>query len=183
MIDEVVLRRIGRALIELHDDIRAQLLLDLHVRFGGPANLRAIVDRLEREPIFIELQRIGERKNLEPAAIGEDRTGIVHERMKPARLFDKIRTRPKRKMVRVRQDDLRADLMERLGANALYRCTCSNGHEQRRFHDAMRCFEAARTRVAARGFERVIEERHYEHSGKAVTKSSKSSSEPCFIAR
>ena len=37
----------------------------------------------------------------------------------------------------------------------------------------MRCFEAACARVAARGSERVIEKRHYEHSGKAVTKSSR----------
>ena len=99
--------RVGRALIELHDDIGAQLLLDAHVVLGRPEVPRAVDYRAKANPLIRKLQRVGETEDLEPARIGEDASVPVHEAVQAAGLLDDVRAGAQEQMVRVGQHHLR----------------------------------------------------------------------------
>ena len=74
----VVLPFVGRgALIESHDDIRAQLFLHLDGFFGGEAVGRAVDVAFEGDPVFIDLAHIGQGENLETARIGQHRAAAI----------------------------------------------------------------------------------------------------------
>lgn len=70
--------RIG-ALIERHDDISAEFLLNLDRFFGSQPTVGAIDVALECDPVFIYFTSIGKRKNLVPTRISEDRSGPGHK--------------------------------------------------------------------------------------------------------
>ena len=54
-LDKFTCRRIRRTLIELHNYVGAQFLLNVHIGLWSPANLAAIIDRRKRYAIIVEL--------------------------------------------------------------------------------------------------------------------------------
>ena len=76
---ERLLGRVRRALVQLHGDVGAQLLLDGHVALGRPTHLRAVVDGAEREALVVQLERVGQAEHLEPARVSEHGAVVVHE--------------------------------------------------------------------------------------------------------
>ncbi len=66
-------------LVKGHDDIRAEVLLDLDGAFRCEAVARAVDVRFESDAILIDLARFGERKDLETARVGQHGSGPLHE--------------------------------------------------------------------------------------------------------
>ncbi len=61
---------------------------------------------LEGRTLFGDLAQLLERKNLEAAAVGQDRARPVHEGMKPAKTAHPFRTRPQHQMIGVAQHNV-----------------------------------------------------------------------------
>ena len=137
---------VRRALIELHDDIGADLLLDAHIVLGCPTVLAAVYDRREVDPVGIELERVCQREDLETAAIGEDGFIPAHELMDAAGAFDDVGSRAVVEMVGVGEDDLRPELFERVGHHAFDGSGGSHRHEDGGLDIAMRRMEATPAR-------------------------------------
>ena len=67
--------------------------------------------RMETASLFGQFAAIGQRKDLETAAVGQDRTVPRAEAVQAARLFEDIRSRTQVKVVGIPQDNLRPDLL------------------------------------------------------------------------
>ena len=146
---ERALGGIRRALVQLHGDVGAQLLLDAHVVLGRPAHLGAVVDGAEREPVVVQLQRVGQAEHLEAARIGEHGAVVVHERMHAAGLGHHVRAGAQRQVVRVRQHHLGVQVAQLSHRHALDRRARAHGHEHGRAERAVRRLVGKRAGVAA----------------------------------
>ena len=132
-------RRIANALIELHHNVGADALLDVHVALGRPTVLAAvIITRVERDAVGIGLHHVIEAEQLEPARIGEHGAVVVHELLHAAGLFDNVDARAHVQVIRVRKHDLAVELAQLRRGDALHRCVRANRHEHGRVHRAMR---------------------------------------------
>lgn len=138
---------IRRTLVELHNDVGAQLLLNVHVVFRRPADFVSIVDRGERYAVVIKLARVLKGEDLKSTRIGKHWAIIGAKLMKATCLGNQIGAGAHCQVVGVRQHNLRTDLLQRLRANALHRSAGSNGHEQRGFNRTVCRFERTRTSV------------------------------------
>ena len=159
-LDELARRRVRRALVELHGDVGAKRFLDAHVLLGRPTHIAAVVNRTESDAVVVELARIGERENLEPARVGKHRPVVIHELMHPAGLRDHIFTGTLREMVGVCKHHLRFQLAKLRRGDAFHRCRRADGHKHGRVEIAMRRREGERAGVAAFGVARAVEKRH-----------------------
>jgi len=63
-----------RALVERHDDVAADLLLDSHHAFRRQPVFGAVDVRAKRSAAVIDPPQTAEAEDLKAAAIGEDRT-------------------------------------------------------------------------------------------------------------
>jgi len=84
----------GCTFVETHDDVRAQVLLDLDGALGGEAVERPVQVRAEGHPLVIDLVDRAEAPDLEPPAVGQDRAIPAHEAVQPAHLVDNVVARP-----------------------------------------------------------------------------------------
>ena len=79
---------IARAtLVERHDDVGTDGTLDVHYLLWCKEVLRTVDMRAELGALFMQFAVIGEGKDLEPSAIGEDRAFPPIELMQSAHLF------------------------------------------------------------------------------------------------
>ena len=101
--DERLLSRIRGALIQLHDDVSPDELLDAHVLFGSPEDASAVIDALELNAVIGELHRISKAEHLEAPRICEHGPRVVHESVNTARFGHHVRARAQGQMVGVRQ--------------------------------------------------------------------------------
>ena len=69
----------GRALIEGHDDVRAQRALDVHYAFGREQVARAVDVTLEEHTIVAHLVDGRQTEHLEAARVGQDGHWPMHE--------------------------------------------------------------------------------------------------------
>jgi hypothetical protein len=74
--------RIRRALVERHDDVGAERLLDLDRALGVSSSGRAVDLAREAHAAVGDLG-LRQREHLEAAAVGEDRSVPAHERVQP----------------------------------------------------------------------------------------------------
>src|ERR1035437_7740468 len=124
-----VLRRMFGALVELHDDVGAKADL------GGDGALRteemrgAVEVRAERHAVFRDLAQIAEAEHLKAAGVSEDGMVPRHELLHPAELTNHLDTGPQIKMVGVVQQDLDAELFQRVLGYALDCRQRSHRHE------------------------------------------------------
>src|SRR5262249_18637291 len=126
----------GGALIDRDDDVRPELLLNRDRALGGKQVRGAIEMRLKLGAVFRDDSPAGEAVDLEPSAVGENRSMPGGESMQPAQPSNDFRARAQHQVVGVAQDDLRADSLEVIGCDCLDASRCPYGHECRRLDDA-----------------------------------------------
>ena len=93
---------------------------------------RAIDVGLKGHAILIQLSEFGERHDLEPAGIGQDRPRPVHEFMQAAERRDPLRARPQHEMIGVGEHDIGAERLYRFGMHRLDGASRADRHEGRR---------------------------------------------------
>ena len=135
----IVLAWIGNAFIEHHRDVAAQRGLNFHCDFRRNECSSAVDVILERDAVLGDFAQLRERKNLEPAAIGENRAIPTHEVVQAAKMFDDVESRPNEQVVGVSQNNLRIQFAEFARTNRFYRTLCADRHERWCFEDSMRC--------------------------------------------
>ena len=138
-----------RALVELHDDVGADGLLDAHVVLGRPAMPGTVHNGAEVHAIGIELERVGEREDLEAAAVGEHGMIPVHETVDTTGLADDVDAGPQVQVVGVGEDDLGVQGLELGVGDALDGGLRAHGHEDRRLDVTMWRMQAAQARSAS----------------------------------
>src|ERR1022692_5045817 len=118
------------ALVERHNDVGAQSDL------GGDGTLRteemrgAVEMRAEGHALFGNLAQIAEAEYLEAAGVGEDGVVPRHELLRSEESADYLHAGPQIKMVGVVQQDLDAELFQRVLGYALDRGQRSHRSEE-----------------------------------------------------
>ena len=136
------------ALVELHHDVGAELLGDLHVLLGRPFLPAAVVvDGAELDALVRQLEELLVREDLETARVGEDGAAPAHEPVDAAHALHEVGAGTLREMVKVVEQDLRPHALKSLGKQALDRRFGSHRHEDRRGDVAVRRVEHARARM------------------------------------
>ena len=79
-------RRIGRALVEDHRHVGVQVVLHLYRTLGRQLDGVAVDRRLEADALLAELAELGQREDLEAAAVGDQRPLPAHELVQAAEL-------------------------------------------------------------------------------------------------
>ena len=99
-----------RADVEAHRDVGAELRLDRGHGLGREPLRGAVVDGAERDAVVVDARdRVAQREDLVAAGVGEDRPVPLHELVQPAELVDHVLARAEVQVVRVAEDDLRAE--------------------------------------------------------------------------
>ena len=132
--------------------------LDRGRGLGREADEVAVVDRAERHSLVVGARdRVPEREDLVAAGVGEDRAVPAHECMQAAELGDEILAWTQVQVVRVAEEDRRAERAQLPGVDALHGALRADGHERRRRHVAVRGAEDAGAggAVGSGQFERV----------------------------
>ena len=79
-----------RALIERHDDVRTEIVLDLHRLFGRKHVIAPVYVGGKAHALVGDIVERSERKHLKSAAVGENGLVPIHEFMQSARLRDEL---------------------------------------------------------------------------------------------
>ena len=104
-------------------------------------DVRPVVHALVLHP-----HELGEAHQLVAAAVGEDGTVPAHERVQSAERRYGVDPGTLREVIRVGEHDVRADLVELSGCQALHRAERSDRHERRRLDGAVRRHQASEPR-------------------------------------
>ena len=91
--------------------------------------------RFEGNTFFLDLARVGQRKDLETARIGQDRSVIIHEGMNAAGLFQGFRTRSEPEVIGIAQNDRSVKIFDVVRGQKLDRCLGPDRHENRSIDD------------------------------------------------
>ena len=102
---------------------------------GREAVDRAVEVAAERHAVVVDDPQVAERDDLEAAGVGQDRPVPGHEPMQAAEPLDPLVAGPQVEVVRVGQDDRRADLDEVVRVERLDRGVRADRHELRRLDD------------------------------------------------
>src|SRR4249919_1049058 len=148
---DVFRRRIRRALVEDHDDVRLQHALDAHAFLGSEEHGRSIGRRGEGDAGLGDLPSMCQREHLEAARIGEDRAAPASESVQPSVRLDDVEARTQVQMEGVAEDDLGTQRAQLLRQHALDRAVGAHRHESRGLDGAAREREAAAARGAVGG--------------------------------
>ena len=128
---------VGRALVELHDDVAVQHGLDLHADLGCEKQLVAVDRTGELHPFLADLAHLAQRPDLKAPRIRQDWLVPVFEGVQAAELLHHVQPRPHPQMEGVAQDDLRAHLVQAARHHALDRAVGAHGHEDGRLDHAV----------------------------------------------
>src|SRR5690606_34727373 len=112
---------------------------------------RAVDMRLERNTLLGELPQLGQRHDLEAAAVGENRSLPVHEIMQPPQYRNAFRARPQHQVIGIAKQDVRACLPNLFGIHGLDGAGRAHRHEGGRVDLAAWRIDAATTGCAIRG--------------------------------
>ena len=119
--------------VELHDDVGAQVALDLHHDLGREESPRPVDVGLELDAFFIDGPETFQREDLESARVCKDRTFPLHEVVESAHLSHDVVAGAEVQVVCVAEDHRGAHPDEILGIERLHRRQSPDGHECRRF--------------------------------------------------
>ena len=128
------LRRILRALVERHNNVRAQPDLYLHRPLRTKKVRRPIQVRPERHSLLRHLPQIAKTENLKPARVGKDRPLPRHEAVQPAHPPHHLHPRPQIKMISVPQQNPDPQLLQQILRHTLNRPQSPHRHKHRRLH-------------------------------------------------
>ena len=143
--------RIGRALVEDHDDVGAQRALHGHGAFRRQLHQAAVHRRAEAHTLLADLAHLRQAVDLEAAGIGEDRAFPVHEAMQVAMPADDVGAGPQHQVEGVAEDDLGAQVFQLLRRHGLDRAVGADRHEGRGLHRAAGETQPAAARRAVAG--------------------------------
>src|SRR5574343_272230 len=130
-------RRVGRAFVEDHDDVRVQDFLDLHRDFRRQEKLGAVVRRAELDTFLGDLAQGAQREYLEAARVGQDWLVPVHETVQALVRLNALQPRPQPEVEGVAEADLGANLAQRGRRHRLDRAVGADRHEDGRLDDAV----------------------------------------------
>eukprot|EP00187_Rhodella_violacea_P007535 CAMPEP_0174907946 /NCGR_PEP_ID=MMETSP0167-20121228/62741_1 /TAXON_ID=38298 /ORGANISM="Rhodella maculata, Strain CCMP736" /LENGTH=424 /DNA_ID=CAMNT_0016151543 /DNA_START=353 /DNA_END=1624 /DNA_ORIENTATION=+ len=119
----------GNDVVEGHDDVGADLVLDLDGFFRGEEDFGAVDDGLEADAFLGHLGEINQGHHLEAARVGEHGAVPLHEVVNAAELLQHVAARPQREVVRVREADLGVRVAELRGVQPLHGRLGADGHE------------------------------------------------------
>jgi hypothetical protein len=145
---DVAVGVVGRAFVELHDDVAVEDGLDLHRDLGREEELVAVDRRGEPHAFLADLAHRAQRPDLEAARIGEDGLVPLLELMQAAEAGHHVQAGAHPEVEGVAQDDLRAHLLEAARHHALDGAVGAHGHEDRCLHNAVVEGERAAAGVA-----------------------------------
>ena len=125
-------RQFGRQsdqVIERHHDVGAELPLDVDSALWSEHVQRTVYMRPKADALLGDLGLLGQREDLKSTAIRQDRALPPHERVKATCVIDEIRTGTEHQVIGVRQDDLRAEPINLVRMQGLYRGLGPDRHE------------------------------------------------------
>lgn len=88
-----------------------------------------------------DFSKLAETEYLISAAVGENWFLPIHELMETAHLLHDIHSGTEIQMVRIPKNYLSTNLHQFTLLNRFYRPLCADGHKNRRFDNAVICFE------------------------------------------
>ncbi len=132
------IRRILRALIERHRDVRAERDLHIHRVLRREEVRRPVDMRPERDPLVGHFAQIAQAENLKPARVREDHPIPAHEPVQSAHSPDRLMPRPQIKVIRIAQQNPHIQLLKKLLRNRLHRPLRPHRHKHRCLDSAMR---------------------------------------------
>ncbi len=139
------------ALVEGHDDIRPQVLLDGDGFFGGEAVSGAVDMTLEGDPVVVDLAGLGQREDLEAARIGQQGMRPLHEGVQAAQSRHQLVAGTQVEVVGVGQHQRSAQFVQLGGGERLDRGLRAHRRKDRRFEVTMGCMEDPRAGAALAG--------------------------------
>src|SRR5579885_785153 len=142
------------AFVQHHGDIRPKRKLNFRGFLRRQEMLGAIEMRTKAHPLVVNFAQLGEAINLVAAGIGENRARPGHEPVQPAQPAHQLVPGPQIQMIRIGEEDGRAELLEGLLPQTLDRGLRPYLYERWRVHRAMwRLKHAAARACRIRGFE------------------------------
>src|SRR5436309_2198909 len=129
--------RMREAFVEHHRDVRSELRLHVGRLFRCQRVRRTVEMRPKMRAVLVDGAAGREAEHRIPAAVGEDRPRPAHEAMEAAASGNQIVPGPKREVVGVAEQDLRAERFEIAMRDALHRALRGNRHERRRVDDTV----------------------------------------------
>jgi len=148
------------ALIEDHHDVRAQRDLHGHRVLRRKEVFAAVEVRLKLHALRRDLAHLREREDLKAARVSEHGPRPAHEAMDAAGAANHLMPGAQIQVVRVGEDDLRAERLHHALLHGLDGRSCTDGHKDRRLHGAVRQRENAATAARRRGVFGLKGERH-----------------------
>ena len=130
----VLRRRVGRALVEDHDDVRAQGPLHRHGLLRPQEDRAAIDGGPELDPRFGDSAHGPQTEDLEAAGVGQDRPRPVHEAVQPPQVPDGLGAGAQHQVKGIAQDDLGTEPLQLLRGHGLDGPVGPHRHEGRRLH-------------------------------------------------
>jgi hypothetical protein len=116
-------------LVEADRDVGPERFLDRDRVLGREPLDGAVEMRPEGHAVLVDLAQVAQAHDLEAARVGEDRTVPVHEPVEATQASDPLVPGPKGEVVRVREDDGRADLVQVIGIERLDGRVGAHRHE------------------------------------------------------
>jgi len=141
-LDVFARQRARGTLVERHDDVGAELLLDAGGQLGREHVPGAVIHGGELDAVVIDAARALQAEHLEAPGIGEDRPVPAHEAVQSAVRRHELGSGPEVQVVGVGEHDTRAQLGEVARLHALHRGLGADGHEAGRLDVAVRRLEA-----------------------------------------
>ncbi len=153
----------GRALVEGHDDIRTEPVLDRDRFLGAEEEFAAIQVGAELDSRIGDLAELGEAEDLKTTAVGQDRLVPIHELVQSAEFLEDVHAGTQEEVVGIGQDDLGAHDIEIARGDGLDRGLGPDRH-------VLRCldFPVAGGEDAATGLTGGIGLEELEH-GRAIS--------------
>ena len=149
-----------RALIECHDNVRAEQCLDFHRPFRAQHMPRSIEMRFECHAFLSDFGQVTKTHDLITATIGQDRTVPFHEIVQPAKPRHALGARAKHQVVSIAEDDIGTGRAHGGGFHGLYGCRCADRHERRGADFPARHLDHTGTRCAIGCGDREIKACH-----------------------
>ena len=148
--------RVRGALVESHDDVGSQSVLNADGTLGSHVHDVAGLFVLEAHALVGDLDP-GQGEDLEPAAIGKDGAGPLHEGVEAAEFFHQSLARLLGQVVGVGEHHLGAGVGDLGRGHGFERAVGAHGHEARGAHPTVRSGEAGRPGLAGCGLKLEFE--------------------------
>lgn len=120
---------VGGALVERHDNIRAEIALDLHHAFGRENVPRTVNVRLELNAVLADAPQPGQAEHLKAAAVRQQRPRPALKSVQAARVRDQIFAGAQVQVIGVPQNKRKADFAQFSRRHGFHRRLRTDGHE------------------------------------------------------